>query len=484
MTRFPEGTHPLGNELNKRVIAIAAQNDYRVFLVGGYIRDALLHRKTDSFKDLDYAVEVDGPQVNPAMSLAAIVAKSVDGHYVPLDDSNDTARVVLKTGEVLDFAGCVGGRIATDVWRRDFSINALVWNPSQADEIFDCVDGVRDLAALKIRALSERSLIDDPLRLLRAFRFAVTISGTIEEQTMAWITKHAMSLPSVAVERINYELFALLACERTAAAVEEMAACGLLEAIFPELEPTRAVTANAFHHLGLFEHSVETIPQLELKLDCVADWVLESSAGEVSPGVTRLAATKVACLLHDIGKPDTWAITEEGRHTFYGHDKLGADMCLTISDRMKWSRPVERLIVNLVKWHLRPGALFHQGPPTEKAINKLYRSVQDDMPQLMLLAFADFGATRGPGLMGEMRDRLEKNFFDLLNGYHQYKEESRHREKLMNGNDVMHLLSLPPGPMVGELLSALDEAQECKEVGNRAEAESFIKHHYEQKYCK
>ena len=263
-----------------------------------------------------------------------------------------------------------------------------------------------------------------------------------------------------------------------------MAGTGLLEVIFPELVATRKVTANAFHHLGLFEHSVETIPQLEGKIDQVGDWVLASAAKELSAGVTRLAATKVACILHDIGKPETWAITEEGRHTFYGHDKLGADMCEVIGERMKWSRPVEKIIVNLVRWHLRPGQLYHQGPPTEKAIRRFYRSVRDDLPELMLLAFADFGATRGPGLMGENRIVLENSMFELLHGYRTYKEESANRVKLLNGTQVMELLSLKQGRVVGELLAALEEAHEFKEVSNRAEAERFVKEFYQQKYSK
>jgi hypothetical protein len=159
-------------------------------------------------------------------------------------------------------------------------------------------------------------------------------------------------------------------------------------------------------------------------------------------------------------------------------------MCVGIGERMKWSRPVDKLIVNLVRWHLRPGQLYHQGPPTDKAIRRFYRSVRDDLPELMLLAFADFGATRGPGLMGENRIVLENSMFELLAGYLPYKEETANRPKLLNGTQIMELLSLKAGPAVGELLAALDEAQEFKEVSNRAEAECFVKDLYQQKYSK
>jgi putative nucleotidyltransferase with HDIG domain len=483
--KFPVGTHPLEDELNKRVLAIARDEGYRIYIVGGYLRDALLFKQQGKIKDIDYAVET-GTSGNgrSATKLAASIADRLEAHFVPLDETFDTARVVLDSGEILDFAGCVGANIESDVWRRDFSINALVWNPSSPEEIVDYVGGMADLEALRIRALSENVIVEDPLRILRAFRFAATLGGSIDKQTLLWIEAHRARLRDVAVERINYELFLVLGVLECAAEVELLASTGVLEALFPELVETRRVTPNAFHHLGLFEHSVETVPQIEARFKEAGDWVKESALGELSPGVTKLAATKLACLLHDIGKPQTWQINEDGRHTFYEHDRLGADMCKVISERMKWSRQVEKLIVALVRWHLRPGSLFHQGPPTDKAVRKFYRSMGDDTPELILLAFADFGATRGPGLMGENRKVLEQSMFDLLEGYQVYKEEARRRVRLLDGNEVMQMLSIKPGPVVGEILAALEEAQEFKEVLDRSQAELFVKQHYEQKYCK
>lgn len=481
---FSDASHPLSSESNKTILSLAARNNVRVFLVGGYIRDALLAGKLIDGKDLDYAVLGEHSSAKPSMQFAQIVANELAGHYVPLDETNDTARVVLDSGEVFDFAGCVGGSIEKDVMRRDFTINALAWDPNQPDRIIDLVGGVADLEKRLVKAVSEASITEDPLRMLRAFRFAATINGAIDAQTLELIQKHKLLMQKVAPERINYELFLMLGHEKIAELVKQLGDCGLLEVIFPEMMETRRVTANAFHHLGLFEHSIETIPQLEQKYDHVDSWVRDSAKQVLSANVSRLAATKLACILHDIGKPATWAINEEGRHSFYGHDKLGADMCEKIADRMKWSRPVEKLIVNLVRWHLRPGALFHQGPPTDKAVRRFYRSIGDDLPELMLLAFADFGATRGPGLMGENRNEQERGMFNLLHGYLPYKEESLKREKLLNGSDIMELLQLKPGRIVGELLAALDEAQEFKEVQNRDDAVRFVRSQYIEKYSK
>jgi poly(A) polymerase len=484
-TKFPDGAHPVDNEINRRIVAAASRTGQKVYLVGGYIRDTLLSKQkgikwsASNAKDLDYAVKG-----GTAFELAKSVAAEFKGHYVPLDKEHDTARVVLEDMTILDFAGCVGGKIEEDVLGRDFTINALVWDPENPDEVLDVVGGIKDLEQLTLRAISESVLIEDPLRLLRAFRFCATIGGAIEPQTRQWIEKNAQFLSSVPKERINTELFATLAVTDTGSILAELAQSRLLEVIFPELEATRQVPPNTFHHLGLFEHSLEAVSQIERKFSSLPDWVQQQMQDDLSAGVSRLAATKVATLLHDIGKPKTWTITEDGRHAFYGHDKLGADMAALIAERMKWSIAVERFVVKLIRWHLRPGQLFIQGPPTERALLRFYRLVGDDFPALMLLALGDFGATCGPALVGEKREEFERQLFELFQGYNVFKEEREKSVPLLDGNDVMKLLGLKPGKHVGDILRALDEAQLIKEVLNRSDAERFVLQLHSQKYCK
>jgi putative nucleotidyltransferase with HDIG domain len=270
----------------------------------------------------------------------------------------------------------------------------------------------------------------------------------------------------------------MLDCPNVGRLIHEMGEVGLFEAIFHELVATHKVTANSFHHLPLFVHSLETIPQLETRLESLPDWAKQSLCAELTPSVSRLAATKVSAILHDIGKPDTWLITDEGRHTFIGHDKLGAEMIKTTAEVQKWPKALARMVERLVLWHLRPGQLFHTGQPTQKALNRFYRTVGDDVPELMLLAFGDLGATRGPGLTGPDREHLEQNLVGLLDGYAVYKEELKRLPKLLSGLDIMELLGISPGPLVGEILAALGEAQELKEVLDRSQAEAFARSYY------
>lgn len=480
---MPAKSQPLDHEIVRRVLALGERQNLNLYIVGGYLRDILLAERLNKndpalpIKDLDFAVEGGS-----ASSFARFLASEISAHFVALDEKNDTARVVLDNGVTLDFAGCLVGTIEADVRRRDFTINSFVWCKNTPTTILDFVGGVSDIDNLLIRSLSESVFVEDPLRILRAFRFAALINGTIEETTKKWLANQVGKLASVACERINFELFLLLGQASSAGYINDMAAAGIFELIFPELQATKKVTSNAFHHLGLFDHSVETTVQLQNNLEKMPDWVQAVMKEELSPHVNQLAVTKLACLLHDIGKPDTWVINEEGRHTFYGHDELGAKMCQVIAERMKWSRAVTHLIVDLVKWHLRPGQLFHHGEPSQKAINRFYRTVDNVMPPLLLVALSDLSATCGPGIKANDRKLLVHNLFALLEGYKAFKTERALKPRLLDGSRVMELLKITQGPIVGELLDQLDEAQELNQVVDKSEAEHFVRNLYIDKY--
>src|SRR5207249_1867813 len=141
-----------------------------------------------------------------------------------------------------------------------------------------------------------------------------TFGATIDEETHAMVLRNAALLAKSAPERISYELFLIMNAPNAYPIVHAMADAGLLETIFPELTATRKVTPNAYHHLGLWDHSLVALSEAEQKLAEMPEWVFQSYKMELSAGLTRLGATKIATLLHDIGKPGTWVITPEGRH--------------------------------------------------------------------------------------------------------------------------------------------------------------------------
>ncbi|MCC7530470.1 MAG: HDIG domain-containing protein [Candidatus Melainabacteria bacterium] len=487
---FAPGCHPLENPLVKQVLAHARNCSVSTYIVGGYVRDSIASHDNQSFdvaksgdssrkRDVDFAVAGGS-----AFDFAQVISIEMDGHFVPLDEANDTARVVFDDGSIVDFSGCVGGSIEADLKRRDFTVNALAWDSFYPDYVLDLAGGLKDLSAKTIRAVSKQCFLDDPLRVLRTFRFAHQLDAQIEPATLTWVKELSEGLKSVAPERINFELFESLSGPTAGHLTKQLASSGVLEVVFPELIDCRKVTPNSYHHLGLFDHSVITVHELDKRLPDLPAWMHASARRELSSGVSRLSAARLACILHDIGKPGTWEVTPEGKHTFVAHDKLGAQMTALIAARMRWSRPIERFVTRLVELHLRPGQLFHQGPPTPKAINRFYRTVADDVPELMMVAFADLGATCGAGLSGENRENLEAGLISLMHGYRIFLEEIVTLKPLIGGHDIMQLLQLNPGPIVGELLKALEEARDLKEVVDRAQAEAFVKELYAQKYCK
>lgn len=468
---------PLQLPLVQQVVALGRSRSVETYLVGGYLRDLLWSGRKRAAKDLDFAVAG-----GTAMDFAKHLAEEMNGHFVPLDPVFDTARVVLEDGEFLDFSGCVGGTIEADLQRRDFTVNALAFDASHPDSVLDVVGGMEDIEKQSIRAVSRSILEEDPLRIVRAFRFKAILGANIESQTLSWIKELEGALKPIACERINAEMFNLLNSPNAGTVLVEMGSVGLLEEIYRELRETRRVTPNQYHHLNLFDHSVEAVRQLEMVLEEMPEWVTESNQELLSFGITRLAAAKLAALLHDIGKPATWEINEDGRHTFYSHDNVGADMAEGMAERMKWSKPVSRFIVKLIKMHLRPGALFHQGTPTPRAVHRFYRKAGVDLPELMILAYGDLGATCGEGLPEESRANLSGQFFDLLNGFRTFVDRRLEINRLLTGEDVMRILNVAPGRMIGEILEALSEAQGIAEVLDRPTAEQFVIEYHAKKY--
>ncbi len=479
MSLIPSKAKPLDNVNVSEIFQLARAKNCKIYLVGGYVRDAVLARDNSSnFKDFDFML-----MGASAVEFAQLIATELKAHFVMLDEANDTARVVTDDSACFDFAGCVGGNLESDMKRRDFTVNALAIDLENPGEIIDLVDGLNDLNKKVIRCLSEQSFIDDPLRLLRGYRFAALLDFNIDESTSSYIRSHASSIRNVAAERISAELFLLMETNNAGKQTQAMGQSGLLEAIFPELLETRRVTANAYHHLALFDHSVETLIQAERAFEEMPVWAKDAMNERLGTGMSRKAATKLAGLLHDIGKPGTWIITEQGKHTFIGHDKLGAEMCEPLAKRLKWSKPIERFIEKLVRWHLRPGHLFQQGPPTDKAKYRFYRTIGDDLPELIVLALADFRSTCGPGLQDGRRE-AEENLHELLRNFSVYNVSTNKEARLLDGTALMKILGIAPGPVVGEILEEILEAQTLGEVQNIEQAATLARRLYQEKYSR
>ena len=315
---------PLAQGLDALVAELVA-GDARAWIVGGTVRDLLLG--VPEIADLDAVVERD------SIGLARRVADANGWPLVVLDQARGTARVITDSGAGIDINARVGTSIEDDLRQRDLTFNALAL-PLDAsglpEQVVDPCGGLADLENGLVRLTSEHALIEDPLRLLRVFRFSATLGFIIVPETLEAVVAHAPLLADVAPERIVAELSLILADAGSAAVLGRMDQAGLLAAIFPETGSMRGVEQNDYHHVDVLQHSLLTLDRLErllVDLESVfgthADRVDAFLRQQLAAGRSRLIAAKLAALLHDVGKPSARS-TEHGRTTFYHHDALGA----------------------------------------------------------------------------------------------------------------------------------------------------------------
>lgn len=473
--------------LVQSVLSIAQNLGLEILLVGGAVRDALLTGERSD--DLDFLVIHHQPD-HTAKALAEQVAKTLQGSFVPLDEKFGIYRVVVHQSDqsadpvYLDFSDALENNLEQDLARRDLTINALAWHPTTA-ELIDHFDGVTHLQNGIIQAISETNFTDDPLRLIRIFRMAACLQDKINprvhisEDTMAIVKTHQSKIYQVAAERIQYELFRMVSASHCFQALQAMADCGLLETLFPEMTPMRQIPSNGHHHLGLFEHTLELVRQAErLILELPeADQGYFFKKFETSP-LTHAGLVKLACLFHDLGKPDTMAIksTPTGdRFTFYTHEQVSESLTSDICNRLKTGSSVKEALKFLTRWHLYPCQFGEQSP--RKSVLRFYRKMGVFTPDVLLLALADRHSTLGPDVTRDILETAHHNHLWLLQNYHQ-EQSVLQLPKLLNGHQVMQVLNIKPGPKLKEILNALEEAQQLGEIQTEEEALSWVKSHY------
>lgn len=447
------------------------------YIVGGAVRDALLN-KAFPLEDMD--VSILGAS---AKAVAHAVQDAVPHtRLVVLDESWGIYRVVFLHEDTqrpplfLDIAQAQGDDIAADLARRDLTINALAVH-TQRGELLDLYEGQADLDAGVIRALSLENLKDDPLRILRIFRFHASLNTaqtptTIEAKTLNWAKECLPYLHSVAKERMAVEWFKLLSAENAFPTMQIMADAGILEALFPPLKALKMVSPNSHHHLPLWEHSLELIRQAELIYPILDAHTQNALTQPSSHGASEYGLVKMACLFHDIAKPHTWQVEPNFRHRFIGHEKKGVDVLSPLLSEWKLSQAVKLRVSRLVEWHLYPCTFDEQS--SEKSRLRFFRRMEDDTPFLIVLALADTLSTRGHAFTAETLATAQADLLDLLHRYWQGKAQ-RQAPPLLDGQTIMQVLGIPPSPRVGELLAQLKDAHALGRIHTREEALDFIR---------
>lgn len=460
-------------ELLARIEKFARGRRVRLYAVGGMIRDALLRRPAVR-PDFDFAI----PRGSFAFGRA--LARHLKAAFVPLDPEHGACRIVHYVRGTLctvDLSDYRGDSLEKDLAMRDFTVNAmavslrdLLTREDPLSALVDPLDGRADIRAGILKVTSEKALIDDPLRILRAFSLGAQLALSIVPPTRALLKKHAALLEKVSPERVRDELFKILESGCAAACIEDLDRLKILGVIFPEIAAMRGRYQGPYHHLDVWRHSMHAVRQLEQALAAVEkdERVRAHMDACLSSGRSRRALVKLAELFHDVAKPA--AMKRQGRKLiFHGHDVMGGRMVAALARRLKLSNVEAEALDIMVRAHLRPGYLSDVAQPSPRALYRFFRDTRDEAVSVLVLSLGDQRATRGPQTTRGSHEKHERLVKRLLKEYFLRQEEVR-TPRILNGNDIMKAFGLSPSPEVGKVLSTLDELQATGRIRTRSEA--------------
>jgi len=455
------------------VYGFALANRVKLYLVGGMLRDLILGREKES-PDFDFCLK------RGAISFGRKLAKKIKSGFVVLDKEHGACRLVKKISEkvyTLDFADFRANTLEEDLRHRDFTINAMALELGSAllkqdlnNFFIDPHQGRRDLKFKTIKAVHKNSFIEDPLRILRAFSFSAMFGFKIDKETLKLAKQAKEKLEQVSGERIRDELFKIFDSCHAFDNLVMMDKLKILKILFPEIEKMRGVNQGPYHHLDIWKHSLETLRQLEglikeiKRRREIRDYLNEIISGDRK----RRALMMLGAILHDIGKPKALR-REDGKIKFHGHERIGFEISEAIARRLKLACDEINSLQKIVLWHLRPGYLGDQEEVTPRAIFRYFRDTQEEAVSTLLLSIADQRATRGPLTTKKSRAQHEKIVFGLVREYFRRKKEQKPL-RLVNGDDLMKQFKLEPSPLIGKMLSEIEELQAIGKIKNRMEA--------------
>lgn len=434
---------PYHNKILKTIGALADQRKFEIYVVGGFVRDFFLNRERS---EMDFVIVGDG--IKFAERLASHLHLPKPAVY-----RNFGTAMLKWDGMQLEFVGArkesyrsnsrkpkvEPADLQADMSRRDFTINAMAFalNGENFGKLVDPFNGQNDLAAKRLRTPLDpaATFSDDPLRILRGIRFATQLDFTIEEKTFQGMRAMRERLRIISQERITEELLKILAAPKPALGFRLLDETGVLEIIFPELLALKGVEEyKGYFHKDVFNHTLMVLDNLAAVSDKIP---------------LRLAA-----LLHDIAKPRTKAFIEGRGWTFHGHEEIGSRMLPAIFHRLRLPNEWLKYLQKLTRLHLRPIALTEE-ECTDSAYRRLLFQAGEDLEDLLTLCRADI--TSGNV---KRRERHLSNFDFVVKRLNEVEAKDRMRafQSPVRGDEIMQVCGLSPGPLVGKLKSAIEEA--------------------------
>ncbi len=435
----------LNDKIFSLIAEIAREEAVPTFVIGGFVRDCILDRQT---QDIDIVVQGSG--IDIAKKIAGRIGKGV---HVSVFRSFGTAMIRFGDMEI-EFVGArkesyrrssrkpivEDGTLEDDQNRRDFTINAMAisLNQDTYGELVDPFGGREDIKNKILRTPLEpdRTFSDDPLRMMRAIRFATQLGFTIEEKTLESVKKSAQRIEIVSRERISDELNKIIGSDKPSTGFRLLEETGLLQLIFPEFQDLKGVhEENGQRHKDNFYHTIQVVDNVASISDNL--WL------------------RWAAVLHDIAKPLTRRFDQEAGWTFHGHEFVGSKMVpgifrklkLPLNDKMKY-------VQNLVLLHLRPMALSPEGI-SDSAIRRLVFDAGENLDDLMLLCEAD------------ITSKNEKTVFKVLKNFSivrqkiaelEEKDSIRNFQPPVSGEEIMETFGIPPSKPIGIIKDYIKEA--------------------------
>ena len=429
-----------------------------VYVVGGYVRDYYLDR-------LDEEMDIDFVTIGSGIKIARAVAERLQADSLSVFKKFGTAQLKYD-GLELEFVGArkesyrqtsrkpivEEGTLEDDQLRRDFTINALSWslNEENFGELLDPFGGVQDLKKGLIRTPVDplQTFDDDPLRMMRAVRFATQLNFRIEEKTYHAIKEMAPRLEIISKERLLEELNKIILAPKPSIGFSLLFKTGLLDQFFPEMSKLHGVKkVRGVRHKDNFWHTLKVLDNVAERSDNL--WL------------------RWAAIMHDIAKPATQRFEPGTGWTFHGHDAIGAKWVKSIFRRL--GLPLDgrmRYVKKLVRLHLRPIALVSD-EVTDSAIRRLIYEAGDDIDDLMLLCRADITSKNERKVRQYNRnfDRVEKKIAEV-----EEKDRIRKWTNPVDGHEIMEALDIEPGPVIGKIKDAIKEAILDGEIPNEHDA--------------
>lgn len=433
---------------------VADELNFDAFIIGGVVRDIILGRKNT---DVDILVIGDGPKY------AAQFAEVLGVKDVIIYRNFGTAHFVFDDYKI-EIVGArkesynrqsrkpdvTSGSFEDDIKRRDFTINTLAVsiNRNSFGQIIDTCNGFADLEAELIKTPVDPMITfdDDPLRILRAYRFASQLGFNVHPSVDEAAAKLKDRLSIVSQERITDEFFKILASPKPSTGLIMIFKTGVMEIIFPEIANLAGVEQRKdYHHKDVFYHTCEVVDNISEKTNDV--WL------------------RFAALVHDIAKPPTKRFIEGTGWTFHGHEDLGAKMMPAIFKRMKLPMNKLHYIETLIRLHLRPISLVNDNV-TDSAIRRLIVSAGEYLDDLITLCRADI-TSKNPDKVNKYLGNYEKVMNKVLEV--QEKDELRAFQSPVSGDVIMQVCKLKPSKKVGEIKTAIEEAILDGIIGNNYE---------------